>query len=198
MSILNQIRNQNKVHVQSGTVETSVLGISSGSTNSFTGRDSLVWRSDSITGGFSDAEFTVNATGTSPGTVGLMTRHASIPADITTAMFNIIYERERYATSGGGLKISYTFPALANGDYVVNLYFCNYYAATDQVGDRFFHVDVDGVRVETDLDLVATYGHRVAVMLSYPVTLTDGLLNVDIVNGSADNAIINGIEIREV
>ena len=57
--------------------------------------------------------------------------------------------------------MEFTIP-LPNGDYTVNLFVGNSYTGTSQPGDRIFDILVEGSLVQDDLDLVATFGHKVA------------------------------------
>ncbi|QYJ04216.1 PKD domain-containing protein [Nocardioides panacisoli] len=75
----------------------------------------------------------------------------------------------------------------------VRLYFANRCDCTDQVGERRFHVDIDGTRVLNDLDLVASVGDDVGTMRSFAVT-SDGNVDIDLFH-LVENPLINAIEI---
>jgi hypothetical protein len=60
-----------------------------------------------------------------------------------------------------------------------------------------FGITVEGTAVRTGLDLITEFGHRSGGMLSYPVTVTDGVLNVGFSHGT-ENPLVNAIEIVAV
>ncbi|NJC25892.1 malectin domain-containing carbohydrate-binding protein [Neolewinella antarctica] len=137
-------------------------------------------------GSFNGMTYTVN-TGllSTQNTAG---RSASVPAYVPQALFT----NERYDI-GAAPEMEWTF-GLPDGDYLVRLYMGNGFGGTDQPGERVFDISIEGSVVQNDLDLVATFGHQIAGMLEYPVTLTDGTLNI-LFEHEVENPLINGIEI---
>jgi len=57
-------------------------------------------------------------------------------------------------------------------------------------------VAIEGTTVKSGMDIVAEFGHRTGGMISFPVTLTDGTLNIQFIHG-IENPLINAIEIRQ-
>ncbi len=95
-------------------------------------------------------------------------------------------------------QFSYNVP-VANGPYEVVLEFAEMYWGNGRaggVGSRKFHVDVEGTRKLTDYDIFARAGGA-AKSVSEPVTaeVTDGVLNIAFVKGSADNPVVSAIRI---
>jgi hypothetical protein len=85
--------------------------------------------------------------------------------------------------------------------YEVRLYFAEPYFGSDAApageGERQFHVDIDGDRKLENYDIYADVGFGTGTVKTFTVT-ADGTLDVDLVDGAANNPIINGIEIVEV
>ena len=115
-------------------------------------------------------------------------RHASLPDYVPQSIFT----NERWDAPAGP-EMEWTFD-LPNGEYFVRLYMGNGFVGTDGVGDRLFDISIEGLLVQDDLDLVATFGHQTAGMIEYPVTLTDGNLNI-LFEHVVENPVVNGIEI---
>ena len=67
-----------------------------------------------------------------------------------------------------------------NGDYEVKLRFAETYPYSG-ISGRVFHVRIEGVEVETGLDVVARVGRYRALDLTYQTHVYDGLLNIDFV-----------------
>ncbi|KJD35026.1 hypothetical protein PW52_12370, partial [Tamlana sedimentorum] len=61
-----------------------------------------------------------------------------------------------------------------------------------------FDIAIEGNTVQSNLDLVAQYGHRVGVMLSFPVTVADNVLNIEFLHSVIENPLVNAIEIRTI
>jgi hypothetical protein len=79
------------------------------------------------------------------------------------------------------------------GVYDVHLHFAEVYFT--EAGKRSFHVDVEGQRVITDLDIVSEVGANTALLKSFTdVNVADGKLEVKLTN-SVQNAKIAGIEV---
>ncbi len=76
----------------------------------------------------------------------------------------------------------------------MNLFFANRYSGTTQPGQRVFNVALDGTTVLPNYDIVADVGDQTGTEKSFTIT-SDGTVNIDLTNGPADNALINGIEI---
>ena len=111
---------------------------------------------------------------------------ASTAAAITGTSDPTLYQTERY-----GSNFSYNIP-LANGNYTVTLKFAEIYWTA--AGKRIFNVSMQGTQVISKLDIYAQVGKNVAYDLSFPVSVTNGTLNIAFTT-VADNAKVSAIEI---
>ncbi|PSK80470.1 Calx-beta domain-containing protein [Limimaricola soesokkakensis] len=100
-------------------------------------------------------------------------------------------------------SFSYAIPVAdlnGNGDYIVNLYVAELFAGNQVVGNRIFDISVEDVTegMLDNFDPSLPDGGGDLRILSYEVTVTDGVLNIgflkDLVDG-VNNPIINAIEI---
>jgi hypothetical protein len=80
-----------------------------------------------------------------------------------------LYQNERWGT------FAYAVP-VANGNYLVTLKFAE--IDWTQPGQRIFNVLMEGVKVISQLDLVAKVGPNTAYNVTLPVRVTDGQLNL--------------------
>jgi hypothetical protein len=119
-------------------------------------------------------------------------RHASVPDYVDASTYASLFSTERWDQSGGA-EMGYSIP-LSEGNYVVNVYLGNSYSGTDGVGDRVFDILVEGAPAHVGVDPVALFGHLGGGMLSYPVTVSDGSLDVSFVHG-VENPLVNAIEV---
>uniref|UniRef100_UPI00188DD002 PKD domain-containing protein n=1 Tax=Tamlana sp. I1 TaxID=2762061 RepID=UPI00188DD002 len=150
------------------------------------------WEKNSTNGAYSGTSFSVN-TGTSySGSFLYSNKHSSIPNYIDENTFKGLFNRYRYDAIAAP-EMEYSIP-VSNGTYTVNLFFGNGYSGTSQVGDRVFDVLIEGKIVQDNLDLIEAFGHQVAGMLSYVVTVNDGVLNIAF-GHEVENPLINAIEI---
>lgn len=90
-----------------------------------------------------------------------------------------LYQSERYG------NFSYNIP-LANGNYTVVLKLAEIYPRSDR-GTRVFDVWIEGDKVIHHLDIYASAGKYKAYDVALPVTVSDGMLNIEFRNvvGSA-------------
>lgn len=137
-------------------------------------------------GTHNDVSYAVNTGALS--TQNVTGRHSSLPDYVPQALFT----NERYDVAASP-EMEWTF-GLPNGDYLLRLYLANGFSGTSAVGQRVFDIFVEDQLVQDDLDLVALFGHQTAGMLEYPVTLTDGTLNL-LFGHVVENPLVNGIEI---
>ena len=86
-----------------------------------------------------------------------------------------IYRTNRYGQDGEPLR---TTTPLPNGNYVVRLHFAE--LVHDFAGARKFDALIEGDTVADDLDVAAEVGPQAAYILEVPVSITDGVLNVDL------------------
>ena len=110
---------------------------------------------------------------------------ASIAANITGTDDPTLYQTERYGS------FTYNVP-LANGNYDVTLKFAEIY--WDAPGKRVFNVSIQGTQVITNLDIYAMAGKDAAYDLTFPATVTNGMLTINFTS-VVDNAKVSAIEI---
>ena len=108
---------------------------------------------------------------------------ASTTAAITGTPDPTLYQTERFG------NFSYNIP-LADGNYTVTLKFAEIYWTA--AGKRIFNVSMQGTQVISDLDIYAQVGKDAAYDLSFPVSVTNGTLNI-IFTSVADNAKVSAI-----
>ncbi len=96
----------------------------------------------------------------------------------------LLYQSERFG------NISYNFP-LPNGNYEVTLKFAEIYPYAS-LRNRIFDVKMEGKEVVSNLDLVAKVGKNKAYDVTLPVTVTDGILNIEF-RADAGSAKVNAI-----
>jgi hypothetical protein len=100
-----------------------------------------------------------------------------------------LYQSERYG------NFSYAVP-VANGTYDVTLQFAEIY--WNAAGKRVFDVKAEGKMILDDLDIFsAAGGKNKAYDVTVPVTVNDGILNLDFITVK-DNAKISAIQIANV
>ena len=108
-----------------------------------------------------------------------------------------LFIHERYNTLTPPNNMQWEFPVPA-GDYLVNLYFVENWTGAQTPGIRVFDVEVEGVLALDDYDIYVAAGNSNAALVeSIPVTVTDGTLDVDFIQG-AQNPKVNAIEIVSV
>ena len=108
---------------------------------------------------------------------------------------DVLYQTERYGDPFG-YDIS-----LANGQYQLELDFAEIYWGAGGVaggsGLRVFDVMVEGQQVISNLDLFDDLGAANATSFVIPVTVNDGVLDIDFA-GDANNAKLSALVVREV
>ncbi|MFC4871696.1 malectin domain-containing carbohydrate-binding protein [Negadavirga shengliensis] len=148
------------------------------------------WLANDITGAFSSDQYRVNSGLNSGHPFDPKNRHSSIPSYISDEMYIAIFGRERYNNQD---IMEFSIP-LPDGDYLVNLYMGNGFEGTSSLVQRVFDVSIESQVVDSNIDLVARYGHRVGAMQQYPINVSDGELNISFIR-NIQNPLINGIEI---
>lgn len=127
--------------------------------------------------------------------------NTGVPVDwgsvgISGAADSRIYQSERYDPAGAP-ELQYDLP-VANGTYTVRLHFAENYISNawpnGGVGARVFSVQAEGATVLPNVDIVALAGIRAALVRTFSVTVTDGVLSLRFVHG-IENPLINGIEV---
>ncbi|GGB92465.1 ELWxxDGT repeat protein [Dyadobacter sediminis] len=114
--------------------------------------------------------------------------------DILNTTDDVLYRSGRCSPS-----FSYNIP-IANGKVNVILHFAETYFGTagkkGGAGSRQFNVTIENSRKLTNFDIFAAAGGAMrAVQKSIPVTVTDGMLNIDFTSGAADLPRISAIEV---
>ncbi|WP_188584498.1 malectin domain-containing carbohydrate-binding protein, partial [Dyadobacter sediminis] len=166
------------VTVGSAPVSTAAVRINTGSTAAYTTADGRVFSADQYYGNVS------GGTGTLASTV-----------DILNTTDDVLYRSERSAAT-----ISYGIP-VSSGTVSVVLHFAEtYFGAPGKVaggtGKRLFNVDIEGGRKLTNYDIYAKAGGAVRPVLErFTVTVTDGILNINLTSGSANMPKISAIEV---
>lgn len=116
-------------------------------------------------------------------------------AQISNTNKQKLYQSERYDLAGGS-EMKYNIP-LTNGQYSVQLHFCETYSAVDQPGKRVFNVKVEGVTVLNNLDVYAETGGRNKALIktANDISVSDGSLTIEFLHGPKQNPMINAIEV---
>ncbi|GGC06742.1 hypothetical protein GCM10011325_36960 [Dyadobacter sediminis] len=114
--------------------------------------------------------------------------------DILNTSNDVFYRSGRCSPS-----FSYNIP-IENGNVEVILHFAEiYYGAPGKKGgkgSRQFHVNMEGSRKLTNFDIFAAAGGAMrAYQQTFPVTVTDGVLNIDFLTGAADLPRVSAIEV---
>lgn len=115
--------------------------------------------------------------------------------DILNTTNDVLYRSGRCSPS-----FSYNI-SVSNGQVNVILHFAEiWYGVLGRgvggAGKRQFHVTMEGSRKLTNFDIFAAAGGAMrAVQKSIPVTVTDGVLNIDFLSGAADMPKISAIEV---
>ncbi|QRR01435.1 CBM96 family carbohydrate-binding protein [Dyadobacter sandarakinus] len=114
--------------------------------------------------------------------------------DILYTTNDVLYRSGRCSPS-----FSYNIPVI-NEVVNVTLHFAEtYFGAPGKkggAGSRQFNVDIEGSRKLTNYDIFAQAGGALrAVQLTIPVTVTDGMLNIDFLTGAADLPRVSAIEV---
>jgi hypothetical protein len=114
-------------------------------------------------------------------------------ASTTSAIQNtsdpVLYQAERY----GAFSYNFTAP---NGNYTVLMKFAETYYT--KAGQRIFNVSINGTPVLTNFDIVATAGAPLkALDLSFPVTATNGAVNIQFITGTADLPKVSAVELSQ-
>ena len=122
---------------------------------------------------------------------------ALIPAGVPEAVLD--------TARSSNAPFSYNIPVAdigGPGSFRVNLYFAELFTGNQAVGDRVFDIGVEDqtTGVLDNFDPSVPSGGGDLRVVSYEVTVEDGVLNIDFAqelaaNGGADNPIVNAIEI---
>lgn len=151
------------------------------------------WEANDLEGAQSGPNYSVTA-GFNYDDSAVLTRHSSIPDHITEATFLTIFDQERFNRTTSPV-MDYQIP-VGKGTFIVNVYVGNVYDQASNIGDRAFNIEIEGEVVGDGIDPVALFGHQVGGVLTYPVTTTDGILNIKFLHiEGKNNPILSGIEV---
>ncbi len=106
---------------------------------------------------------------------------------IANTLDDVIYQSERW-----NANLSYSIPVPFQGDYEVTLYFAEIHSGTYSTGARIMDADIEGAQVLDDYDIFASVGAQTADSRTFPVVVTDGVLNIDF-SAVAGNPKLSGI-----
>jgi hypothetical protein len=113
---------------------------------------------------------------------------ATVTSTITNTTTPTLYQSERY----GAFTYNFTVP---NGSHTVTLKFAEIYWTA--VGQRIFSVAINGTTVLSNFDIVAAAGAaNTAYDQSFPVTVTNGTVSIQFIEGSEDLPKISAIQIQ--
>ncbi|WP_221392907.1 putative Ig domain-containing protein [Dyadobacter sp. NIV53] len=127
------------------------------------------------------------------GTNGTSTLATTV--DILNTTNDVLYRSERSSAA-----FDYSIP-VANGSFSVVLHFAEtYFGAPGKVagavGKRMFNVDIEGSRKLTNYDVYAKAGGAIRpIQETFAVTVTDGMLNINFLSGTANLPKISAIEV---
>jgi len=129
---------------------------------------------------------------------GAVTDRASdVPANVPLEVYN----SARFVDTGGqqtDQSIDWEFPVEEGATYEVRLYFAEPYfggSGPEGEGQREFDVATEDQTVLTNYDIYADVGYGTGTLKTFTVTPSDGTLDVDLIDGAANNPIVNGVEV---
>ena len=125
-----------------------------------------------------------------------LTYGTSFDGPNATGAPDALFETSRFSGRSGDAGVSYEFD-VANGDYAVTLLFDEGWNGAKAPGARVFDVKLEGKLALDDFDIAKAYGWNTAGSETLAVTVTDGTLDLDFIQG-VENPQINAIEIRKV
>ncbi len=174
-----------------GTVDQSVLyRINAGGPLLASADDGPAWAAD--TASTSSFRNSGSSTGTAPSSLSTPANDSSVPKGDLDRPPAHLWTTERYDPATGS-EMAWVFPVAAGTPIQVRLYLSNRATATNNVGERIFDVDLDGLNVLNDLDLSGDVGHDIGTMRAFDI-VSDGSVNILFRHG-VENPLINGIEI---
>ncbi len=108
-----------------------------------------------------------------------------------------LYLTERYDSSPAGANLEFVTP-VANGSYEVKLHFAETFTGIAAAGLRVFDVYAEEQLVLDDLDIFDRVGLNAALVLSLPVTVTDGDIKIRFDHLGIQNPKICAIEVHAI
>ncbi|NHE57394.1 malectin domain-containing carbohydrate-binding protein [Cyclobacterium plantarum] len=152
--------------------------------------DLPVWLSNNLSGPEETELFAVSGGKVSTNSFSASNRHVSIPEYISDEEYEQLFNKERYSPDA---SMDYTIP-LPDGEYLVNIYMGNGFEGTSTLLKRYFDIQIEGELVESSLDLIERFGHKIGGMEQYQVSVADGELNIAFLK-QKENPLLNAIEI---
>lgn len=118
------------------------------------------------------------------------------PNTISNTSDPTLFKQSRSGSSGN--TFDYNIP-MTNGSYTLKLYFAEIWTPNCAVNKRTFDVTSNGTTLLTNFDIYAKAGCETADTESFPVAITNGILNLHFTagtTGAADpNPTVNAIEV---
>ena len=113
---------------------------------------------------------------------------------------NSIFQTERYDNDVATPQMLWQFPVEIGAELEVRLYFAEIFDGITAAGQRVFDVSVEGTvpTVFDDIDPFARNGSLGAFILSYNLTVTDNVLDLEFLHLDIENPAIKAIEIVDV
>ncbi len=141
---------------------------------------------------------------TNANSFGTTNNNSNNAADINGLIgaFEDIFQQEFFAQGESDLLFA---AEITNGTYTVDIYLAEAFLGVSGsnnaqnnaiAGARIFDIEIEGSLVEDDLDLFARFGPANPAILSFPVEVTDGTLNIAFLDQGAENPKVNAIAIR--
>ena len=97
---------------------------------------------------------------------------------IANTDYDALYQNETWVSTP---EATFLIP-VDNGNYTVHLHFVDWATGTHNSGDRLFHVDLQGARVLTNLDILAEAGGKAALVKSADITVEDNAVSLTLTN----------------
>ncbi len=113
---------------------------------------------------------------------------AAVP--IANTASESIYHTERW--SGGNLNYEIPMPS---GEYQVQIHLAELYAPLQVVGARLFNISLEGSTVDSNVDIFDEAGPATALIKTYSVSVSDGVLDLDFLKGASDNPKVSAIAV---
>ncbi len=180
------------LNVTGAPVSADVIRINAGGTLVNASDTGSNWQANNANGSYAGNGFSVNTGRIYNGNLIYANRHISIPSTIDQNTYTALFAQERYDVPAGA-EMKFSIP-LPNGNYEARLFMGDGFSGTSQIGARVFDILMEGIPVRNNLDLIAEFGYQAGGMLSFPVSLTDGILEIEFLH-ETENPIINAIEI---
>ncbi|RYD41200.1 MAG: hypothetical protein EOP83_34210, partial [Verrucomicrobiaceae bacterium] len=108
-----------------------------------------------------------------------------------------LYQTERYDASSAGADLEFSTD-VANGKYEVKLHFAETFSGITTAGQRVFDVYAQEQLAVDNLDIFDRVGSNAALVMTIPVTVTDGDLDIRFDHLGIQNPTICAIEVYSI